>query len=158
VAKKKARAREGERPGARGRVEPPLLLVHFIRDVLGLTRTQVGCDTSDTTNRGACTFLLDGHAVKPCTVFAIQADGHRIRAIEGVAQDGQLHPLQEGFKEEHGLQCGLCTPGMILSAYALLEKIRIQAKNKSGGGFPGISAGAPGIKTSSRRCSMLLTK
>ena len=138
-----------------GRVEPPLLLVHFIRDVLGLTRTHVGCDTTD---RGACTFLLDGHAVKPCTVFAIQADGHRIRAIDGVAQDGQLHPLQEGFKEEHGLQCGLCTPGMILSAYALLEKIRIQAKNKSGGGFPGISAGAPGIKTSSRRCSMLLTK
>jgi len=100
-------------------VEPRLLLVHFIRDVLGLTGTHVGCDT---TNCGACTVLLDGQAVKSCTVFAIQADGHRIRTIEGVAQDGQLHPLQEGFKEEHGLQCGLCTPGMILSAYALLEK------------------------------------
>jgi aerobic carbon-monoxide dehydrogenase small subunit len=100
-------------------VEPRLLLVHFIRDVLGLTGTHVGCDT---TNCGACTVLLDGHPVKSCTVFAVQADGHGIRTIEGVAQDGRLHPLQEGFKEEHGLQCGFCTPGMILSAYALLEK------------------------------------
>jgi aerobic carbon-monoxide dehydrogenase small subunit len=100
-------------------VEPRLLLVHFIRDVLGLTGTHVGCDT---TNCGACTVLLDGHPVKSCTVFAVQADGHEIRTIEGLAQDGQLHPLQEGFREEHGLQCGFCTPGMILSAYALLEK------------------------------------
>jgi len=100
-------------------VEPRLLLVHFIRDVLGLTGTHVGCDTS---NCGVCTVLLDGHPVKSCTVFAVQADGHGIRTIEGVAQDGQLHPLQEGFREEHGLQCGFCTPGMILSAYALLEK------------------------------------
>jgi aerobic carbon-monoxide dehydrogenase small subunit len=100
-------------------IEPRLLLVHFIRDVLGLTGTHVGCDT---TNCGACTVLLGGRPVKSCTVFAIQADGREIRTIEGIASDGQLHPLQEGFKEEHGLQCGFCTPGMILSAYALLEK------------------------------------
>jgi aerobic carbon-monoxide dehydrogenase small subunit len=100
-------------------IEPRLLLVHFIREVLGLTGTHVGCDT---TNCGACTVILDGRPVKSCTVFAIQADGREIRTIEGVASDGQLHPLQEGFKEEHGLQCGFCTPGMILSAYALLEK------------------------------------
>jgi carbon-monoxide dehydrogenase small subunit len=100
-------------------IEPRLLLVHFIRDVLGLTGTHVGCDT---TNCGACTVILDGRSVKSCTVFAIQAEGREIRTIEGVANNGQLHPLQEGFKEEHGLQCGFCTPGMILSAYALLEK------------------------------------
>jgi carbon-monoxide dehydrogenase small subunit len=100
-------------------IEPRLLLVHFIRDVLGLTGTHIGCDT---TNCGACTVLLDGRPIKSCTVFAIQAEGREIRTIEGVANNGQLHPLQEGFKEEHGLQCGFCTPGMILSAYALLEK------------------------------------
>ena len=100
-------------------IEPRLLLVHFIRDVLGLTGTHVGCDT---TNCGACTVILDGRPVKSCTVFAVQAEGREIRTIEGVANNGQLHPLQEGFKEEHGLQCGFCTPGMILSAYALLEK------------------------------------
>ena len=100
-------------------IEPRLLLVHFIRDVLGLTGTHVGCDT---TNCGACTVILDGRPVKSCTVFAVQAEGREIRTIEGVANNGQLHPLQEGFQEEHGLQCGFCTPGMILSAYALLEK------------------------------------
>ena len=100
-------------------VEPRLLLVHFIRDVLRLTGTHVGCDT---TNCGACTVILDGRPVKSCTVFAVQAEGREIRTIEGVANNGQLHPLQEGFKEEHGLQCGFCTPGMILSACALLEK------------------------------------
>jgi carbon-monoxide dehydrogenase small subunit len=100
-------------------VEPRLLLVHFIREVLALTGTHVGCDT---TNCGACTVLLDGRAVKSCTVFAVQADGCEIRTIEGVANNGKLHPLQEGFKEEHGLQCGFCTPGMIMSACALLEK------------------------------------
>jgi carbon-monoxide dehydrogenase small subunit len=100
-------------------VEPRLLLVHFIRDVLALTGTHVGCDT---TNCGACTVLLDGRPVKSCTVFAVQADGCQIRTIEGVADNGKLHPLQEGFKEEHGLQCGFCTPGMIMSACALLEK------------------------------------
>ena len=100
-------------------VEPRLLLVHFIRDVLALTGTHVGCDT---TNCGACTVLLDGRPVKSCTAFAVQADGREIRTIEGVANSGKLHPLQEGFKEEHGLQCGFCTPGMIMSACALLEK------------------------------------
>jgi aerobic carbon-monoxide dehydrogenase small subunit len=100
-------------------VEPRLLLVHFIREVLTLTGTHVGCDT---TNCGACTVLLDGRPVKSCTVFAVQADGREIRTIEGVANNGKLHPLQEGFKEEHGLQCGFCTPGMIMSACALLEK------------------------------------
>ena len=100
-------------------VEPRLLLVHFIRDVLGLTGTHVGCDT---TNCGACTVLLDGRAIKSCTAFAVQADGREIRTVEGVASNGKLHALQEGFKEEHGLQCGFCTPGMIMSAYALLER------------------------------------
>jgi carbon-monoxide dehydrogenase small subunit len=100
-------------------IEPRLLLVHFLRDVLGLTGTHIGCDT---TNCGACTVLLDGKPIKSCTMFAIQTEGRAIRTIEGVANNGKLHPLQEGFKEEHGLQCGFCTPGMILSAYALLEK------------------------------------
>jgi aerobic carbon-monoxide dehydrogenase small subunit len=100
-------------------IEPRLLLVHFIRDFLGLTGTHVGCDT---TSCGACTILLDGRPVKSCTLFAVQAEGAEIRTIEGMSQGGQLHPLQEAFKEEHGLQCGFCTPGMILSAYALLQK------------------------------------
>jgi len=100
-------------------IEPRLLLVHLIREVLGLTGTHIGCDTS---NCGACTVLLDGRAVKSCTLFAVQADGRELMTIEGVAHDGQLHPLQEGFKEEHGLQCGFCTPGMILTSYALLGK------------------------------------
>ena len=100
-------------------VEPRLLLAHFIRDVLGLTGTHVGCDT---TNCGACTVLFAGKPVKSCTVFAVQADEQEIRTIEGVADHGKLHPLQEGFKEEHGLQCGFCTPGMILAAQALLER------------------------------------
>jgi len=100
-------------------IEPRLLLVHFIREVLGLTGTHIGCDTS---NCGACTVLMDGKAVKSCTLFAVQSDGRELLTIEGVAHDGQLHPLQEGFKEEHGLQCGFCTPGMILASYALLGK------------------------------------
>ncbi|HEX5506258.1 MAG TPA: (2Fe-2S)-binding protein [Thermomicrobiales bacterium] len=99
-------------------VEPRLLLVHYLRDTLGLTGTHIGCDTSQC---GACTILLDGRAVKSCTVFAVQADGAEAMTIEGLAHDGQLHPIQEGFWEEHGLQCGYCTPGMILSAYDLLE-------------------------------------
>jgi carbon-monoxide dehydrogenase small subunit len=100
-------------------VEPRLLLVHLIRDVLMLTGTHVGCDT---TNCGACTVLLDGKPIKSCTLFAVQADGREVRTIEGVAANGKLHPIQEGFREEHGLQCGFCTPGMIMSACALLEK------------------------------------
>lgn len=100
-------------------VEPRMLLVHFIRDGLDLTGTHIGCDTS---NCGACTVLLDGKSVKSCTVFAVQADGRDIRTIEGMAQNGTMHPLQAGFHEEHGLQCGYCTPGMIMRAAELLEK------------------------------------
>jgi aerobic carbon-monoxide dehydrogenase small subunit len=100
-------------------VEPRLLLVHFLRDVLGLTGTHVGCDTSQC---GACTVVLDGDAVKSCSLFAVQADGRAITTIEGLARDGKLHPMQEAFWEQHGLQCGFCTPGMILSACQLLER------------------------------------
>ncbi len=102
----------------RQEVEPRLLLVHFLRDVLGLTGTKIGCDTSQC---GACTVLMDGHAVKSCTVLAVQADGSSITTIEGLAQDGKYHPVQEAFWEAHGLQCGYCTPGMILSVVDLLE-------------------------------------
>ncbi len=100
-------------------VDARTLLVHFIREELGLTGTHIGCDT---TSCGACTVSLDGRAVKSCTVFAVQADGAAIETIEGVAKGGVLHPLQEGFWEKHGLQCGYCTPGMIMCARALLEK------------------------------------
>jgi len=98
-------------------VEPRLLLVHFLREQLHLTGTHVGCDTSQC---GACTVLVDGRSVKSCTLFAVQADGSAITTIEGLARDGELHPLQEGFWEEHGLQCGFCTPGMIMTAVNLL--------------------------------------
>ena len=98
-------------------VEPRLLLVHYLRDALGLTGTHVGCETSLC---GACTVLLDGKAVKSCTLLAVQADGADLTTIEGLARDGKLHPVQEGFWEEHGLQCGYCTPGMILAGAALL--------------------------------------
>jgi aerobic carbon-monoxide dehydrogenase small subunit len=100
-------------------VEPRMLLVHFIREALELTGTHIGCDTS---HCGACTVLLNGKTVKSCTVFAVQADGGEILTVEGLNTDGQLHPLQQGFKEEHGLQCGFCTPGMLLSSYALLQR------------------------------------
>ena len=100
-------------------VEPRTLLVHFLRESLNLTGTHVGCDTSQC---GACTVLVDGRSAKSCTIFAVQADGSSVTTIEGLAKDGQLHPLQEGFWEEHGLQCGFCTPGMILSTYDLLKK------------------------------------
>jgi carbon-monoxide dehydrogenase small subunit len=100
-------------------VEARTLLVHFIRENLGLTGTHIGCDT---TSCGACTVSLDGRPVKSCTVFAAQADGATIETIEGVATNGALHPLQEGFWEKHGLQCGFCTPGMIITARALLRK------------------------------------
>ena len=100
------------------KVEPRLLLVHFLRDSLGLTGTHIGCETSIC---GACTVLLNGRAVKSCTILAVQADGAAITTVEGLAKDGQLHPVQQGFWEEHGLQCGYCTPGMILSACELLD-------------------------------------
>ncbi len=99
-------------------VEPRLLLVHFLREHLNLTGTHVGCDTSQC---GACTVHIDGHSAKSCTLLAVQADGCEVTTIEGLAKDGQLHPLQEAFWEEHGLQCGYCTPGMIMSAVHLLR-------------------------------------
>jgi aerobic carbon-monoxide dehydrogenase small subunit len=101
-------------------VEPRLLLVHYLRDVLSLTGTHVGCETSLC---GACTVILDGRAVKSCTVLAVQADGGEVLTVEGLEKDGKLHPLQEGFWEEHGLQCGYCTPGMIMASYQLLRRI-----------------------------------
>lgn len=100
-------------------VEPRLLLVHYLREHLRLTGTHVGCDTSQC---GACTVLVDGRSVKSCTMFAVQADGSSITTIEGLATNGQLHPLQNAFWEEHGLQCGYCTPGMIMAAVTLLEQ------------------------------------
>jgi carbon-monoxide dehydrogenase small subunit len=100
-------------------VEPRLLLVHYIRETVGLTGTHVGCDTSQC---GACTITLNGQAVKSCTLFAVQATGADIMTIEGLAKDGELHPIQQGFWEKHGLQCGFCTPGMIMAAVQLLER------------------------------------
>ena len=100
-------------------VEPRLLLVHYLREVLRLTGTHIGCETSLC---GACTVMLDGAAVKSCTMLAVQADGAEITTIEGLAQNGDLDPTQEGFWEEHGLQCGFCTPGMILASYQLLQR------------------------------------
>ena len=98
-------------------VEPRLLLAHLIREEFGLTGTHVGCDT---TSCGACTVLLDGQPVKSCTMFGVQADGRDVTTVEGLLQDGQLHPIQAAFKQEHGLQCGFCTPGMMLTGSALL--------------------------------------
>lgn len=100
-------------------VEPRLLLVHFLRDVLGLTGTHIGCDTSQC---GACTVLVDGAAVKSCTAFAVQAGGADVRTIEGLATNDRLHPIQEAFWEKHGLQCGFCTPGMVMTLVQVLER------------------------------------
>jgi aerobic carbon-monoxide dehydrogenase small subunit len=100
-------------------VEPRLLLVHMLRDVLRLTGTHIGCDT---THCGACTILMDGRPVKSCTLFAVQAQGKALMTVEGLEQNGKLHPLQEGFVAEHGLQCGYCTPGMLMTSYAFLQK------------------------------------
>ncbi|HEV8192918.1 MAG TPA: (2Fe-2S)-binding protein, partial [Ktedonobacterales bacterium] len=100
-------------------VEPRLLLVHFLREVAGLTGTHIGCDT---TNCGACTVLVNGVPAKSCTLFAVQVDGAEIRTVEGLEQNGELSPVQEGFYQEHGLQCGFCTPGMMMTATALLEQ------------------------------------
>lgn len=100
-------------------VEPRLLLVHYLRDRLGMTGTHIGCDTSQC---GACTVLLDGKAVKSCTMFAVQASGHAITTIEGLAKSGRMHPVQEAFRQEHGLQCGYCTPGFIMATVSLLDE------------------------------------
>ena len=100
-------------------VEPRLLLVHFLRDVLGLTGTHIGCDTSQC---GACTVIVDGLAVKSCTMLAVQANGATIASIEGLASEDELHPIQQAFWEEHGLQCGFCTPGMIMTLLQVLER------------------------------------
>lgn len=100
-------------------VEGRTLLVHFLRDQLELTGTHIGCDTSQC---GACVVVMNGDSVKSCTVLAVQANGAEIKTVEGLAEDGKLHPLQEGFWERHGLQCGFCTPGMLMSAYDLLQK------------------------------------
>ncbi len=100
-------------------VQPRMLLVHFLRDVLNLTGTHVGCDTSQC---GACTVLLDGKAVKSCSLFAVQAEGRSVTTIEGLAQNGKLHPVQQAFWDQHGLQCGFCTPGMIMSTCELLAR------------------------------------
>ncbi len=100
-------------------VEPRLLLVQFIREELGLTGTHIGCDV---TYCGACTVLIDGQPVKSCTMLAVQADGHEVRTVEGLEQNGELHPLQKAFSENHGLQCGYCTPGMLMSSMALLTE------------------------------------
>jgi carbon-monoxide dehydrogenase small subunit len=100
-------------------VDSRMLLVHFIRDTLGLTGTHVGCDTSDC---GACTVILDGKAVKSCTILAVQADGKELLTVEGLAKDGTLHPLQEGFLQKSGVQCGFCTSGMLMASYWLLQR------------------------------------
>jgi carbon-monoxide dehydrogenase small subunit len=103
----------------RDEVEPRMLLVHFLRDIANLTGTHVGCETSLC---GACTVLVDGEAVKSCTMLAVQADGASVTTVEGLARDGQLHPVQQGFWECHGLQCGFCTPGMIMAATQILQR------------------------------------
>jgi carbon-monoxide dehydrogenase small subunit len=102
-----------------GSVEPRMLLVHFLREELNLTGTHIGCETS---HCGACTVDLNGMSVKSCTVLAVQADGGDLRTVEGLAAGGKLHPLQEGFMQEHGLQCGFCTPGMLMRGYRLLQE------------------------------------
>jgi carbon-monoxide dehydrogenase small subunit len=99
-------------------VEPRLLLVHYLRELLNLTGTHIGCDT---TNCGACAVVLNGKAVKSCTLLAVQANGGEVLTVEGLAKDGKLHPIQQGFHEKHGLQCGFCTPGMMMTAYAFLK-------------------------------------
>ena len=100
-------------------VEPRILLAHFLREVLGLTGTHIGCDT---TNCGVCTVLVDGFPMKSCTMFAVMVDGHEVTTVEGLGLPSQLHPIQEGFREEHGLQCGFCTPGMMMTSKALLDE------------------------------------
>jgi carbon-monoxide dehydrogenase small subunit len=115
-------------------VEPRLLLVHYLRDTLGLTGTHVGCETGIC---GACTVLVDGKAVKSCTMFAVQADGSNVTTIEGIAADGQMHPVQQGFWDCHGLQCGFCTPGMIMTSVHLLAENASPTRHEIAHGLQG---------------------
>jgi carbon-monoxide dehydrogenase small subunit len=115
-------------------VESRLLLVHLIREVFRLTGTHIGCDT---THCGACTVLLDGVPTKSCTVLAVQADGRSVKTVEGLEQDGKLHPIQEGFMQEHGLQCGFCTPGMMMTSCALLEHNKNPSEDEIRGAISG---------------------
>jgi aerobic carbon-monoxide dehydrogenase small subunit len=115
-------------------VEPRLLLVHYLRDVLGLTGTHIGCETSLC---GACTILVDGQAVKSCTMLAVQADGADLTTIEGLAKNGELHPVQEGFWERHGLQCGYCTPGMIMAATQIIDRSASPSRDEIRHGLEG---------------------
>jgi carbon-monoxide dehydrogenase small subunit len=119
-------------------VEPRMLLVHLIREEFGLTGTHIGCDT---TSCGACTVLVDGTPVKSCTMFGVQADGREVTTVEGLMSGGQLHPIQAAFKEEHGLQCGYCTPGMMLVGATLLES-NASPSTRSGGPSPATRAAA----------------
>ena len=129
-------------------VEPRTLLVYFVRDSLGLTGTNVGCDTSTC---GSCTVLVDGQSVKSCTMLAVQADGREITTIEGMASDGEMHPLQEAFHEHHGLQCGYCTPGMIMAADSLIREATARSPRRtSASASKGTSAAARATTTSSR--------
>src|SRR5207245_9966918 len=128
----------------RSQVEPRLLLVHYLRDVLDLTGTHIGCNTSQC---GACTVLLDGEAVTSCTVFAVQADGSEVTTIEGLAAEGSLHPIQEGFWEKHGLQCGFCTPGMKWLPINYLRTIPTRPKPRYAKASRATSAAAPAIRT-----------
>ena len=139
----------------KGDVEPRLLLVHFLREQLLLTGAHVGCDTSQC---GACTVLIDGRSAKSCTIFAVQADGSDITTIEGLAKDGQLHPVQEGFWQEHGLQCGFCTPGMIMSAVNLLNETPQPTEQQIREGISATSAAAPATSTSSTPSSTRQTR
>ena len=139
-------------------VEPRLLLAHFLRESLNLTGTHIGCDTSQC---GACTVLIDGRSAKSCTIFAVQADGSTITTIEGLAKDGQLHPLQEGFWEEHGLQCGYCTPGMILATVALLSRKPNPTDAEIADGLNSNlcrCCGYPNIRAAVKRAAELLAK
>ena len=126
-------------------MESRLLLVHFLRDQLRLTGTHIGCDT---THCGACTVLVDGEPVKSCTVLAVQADGGAVRTVEGLETDGKLHPIQEGFWQEHGLQCGYCTPGMMMTGVALLGRNRIPRNPRSGMRYPATCVAARVTSTS----------
>jgi carbon-monoxide dehydrogenase small subunit len=130
-------------------VEPRQALVYFLREQLGLTGTNVGCDTSSC---GACTVLLDGESVKACTLLAVQADGREVTTIEGLAQNGELHPMQQAFHEHHALQCGFCTPGMVWRRYPCCARTRARPRTRCVTRSRATSAAARGTTTSSRPC------